>query len=493
MNRSCPVNQRKPSSARLATALLPNLPGLKLEQVKVEHGEHREDGEHEAICFTLRTTTPTAQCPICHQPANHVHSRYTRTLSDLPWGSFVVRVLLHVRRFFCAVQDCARRIFTERLPTLVVPYARRTTRLVDILRLLGLAVGGRAGSRLVKRLQMGTSFSTMLRLIRQMPEQYHPTPRVLGVDDWAMRKGQTYGSILCDLERRRVIDLLPDRSAETLAQWLQQHPGVEVVSRDQGGAYAEGASQGAPQAVQVADRWHLLKNLGDTLKEVLARDYPQIRKALLMYNMSDAAPTAPPAPTRPPAPPASPILINPERFVPNNGNDNGKSFRSKRSEQRRQRRIAKFEEVRSLRKQGLSFRAIAVRVGLDKKTVRKFVMAPAFPEYAYRRGAVHPRQLDLYKVYIMDCWQGGCHNAAQIWREMVKQGYRGGRTSVRDFAKELRLHYQHFDRQDNRSSNDRCDGNDGNHGALCSNHYPTTTAMGVMWLLICLLPTSYAG
>jgi hypothetical protein len=174
MNRSCPVNQRKPSSARLATALLPNLPGLKLEQVKVEHGEHREDGEHEAICFTLRTTTPTAQCPICHQPANHVHSRYTRTLSDLPWGSFVVRVLLHVRRFFCAVQDCARRIFTERLPTLVVPYARRTTRLVDILRLLGLAVGGRAGSRLVKRLQMGTSFSTMLRLIRQMPEQYHP-------------------------------------------------------------------------------------------------------------------------------------------------------------------------------------------------------------------------------------------------------------------------------------------------------------------------------
>jgi hypothetical protein len=181
-----PASLLRPSSRRLATALVPRLPGLRLEKLTVE--EPREangrsnsgnSGENNTIRLTLRATSSSAECPDCHQPAKRVHSRYTRVLSDLPWGSFVVRAVLHVRKFFCSVASCTRRIFTERLPALVLPYARRTARLGAILRLLGLAVGGRAGSRLAKRLQMKTSFSTMLRLIRQIPEQQHPTPRVL--------------------------------------------------------------------------------------------------------------------------------------------------------------------------------------------------------------------------------------------------------------------------------------------------------------------------
>jgi transposase len=209
--------------------------------------------------------------------------------------------------------------------------------------------------------------------------------------------------------------------------------------------------------VQVADRWHLLKNMGDTLKEVLAREYPQIRKALVKANsIASHVPQTGKA-----------LAEDPRRTAPAPSNPDGRrSSKSRRSEQRRERRIAKFEEARALRQQGLSYRAIAARVGLYKKTVRKFAMAPAFPEYAYRRGASRPCQLDPYKAYIVECWQRGCHNSAQIWREIVEQGYKGGWTSVKDFARELRLQYQHFDRQDNRDNrNGNCNDN-GNQGAL---------------------------
>jgi transposase len=190
---------------------------------------------------------------VCRKRSGRVHSRYTRTLADLPWQGIPVTVHLRIRSFFCDQKDCERVIFTERLPGVVAHYARRTERLDELFTHVSFALGGEAGARLLG--ELGES----------------RTPRIPSVDDFSFRRGHMWGTVLVDLERHRLVDVLPDRSADTFAWWLLEHPGVEEVSRDRSAEYADAVRKAAAGVIQIADRFHLIKNLGDVVLRVFQR------------------------------------------------------------------------------------------------------------------------------------------------------------------------------------------------------------------------------
>lgn len=354
--------------------------------------------EADHITLVVRVFRPVVPCPGCARPSYRIHSYYERRLADLPWNGIPVEIRLRTRRFFCDAEECGQRIFTERLPETTAAHARRTLRMKEALRWLGLALGGEAGARTAQRLGLVVSGDTLLRHLRRMSLGQKPTPvspRVLGMDDWAWRKGQRYGTILCDLERRRVVDLLPDRQASTVVEWLRDHAPPEVISRDRAGAYAEAARLGAPHAVQVADRFHLMRNLREALEHVLARYTPLPERALQQPTLAPV--------TDPPA--ASPNLT---------------LTRSQQiSHERRQRRIERYQQVVELYRRGTSLRAIASQLGLNRKTVRYWLRARQFPE---RQVAPRHSSVDRWLSYLEKRWAEGCHNRSQLWRELQAQG-----------------------------------------------------------------------
>jgi transposase len=411
----------------LTQLLFPAGADLQLEAVLAEATQ---------LTFVVGTTTAQVACPLCGEPTTRRHSRYQRTLADVPCAAFTVRLELHTRRFFCAHPACPRRIFTERVPALAAPSARRTHRLTALLQQVGLALGGEAGTRLAHLLGLLTSATTLLRLIRQVPDPPTGDPQVVGIDDFAFRKGQTYGTILVDLETGQPLDLLPDRTAESVAAWLRTHPQVIIITRDRAEVYIEGATTGAPQATQVADRWHLLKNLSETLDEILTRLYPALEQALRPEpapgTMDPEAAAAPPVPhPAEPAPPTTP--------TPPGGSSLTTAPALSRAAQlhqaRRAQKLAQYEEVQTRRASGQSLTQIARELGLSRRTVRKHGRSPVFPERQARRPAASP--LDPHKPYLRERWAAGCHNAAQLWREVRQRGYGGGYDRVYAFLRTL--------------------------------------------------------
>ncbi len=434
---------RESIEGTLASVILADPLALHLDDVVVDD---------ERVTLTVTSVQLQALCPVCGLASSRIHSSYGRTPADLALVGHRVRLLLHVRRFFCANLACQRQTFAERLPGVLKPFARRTQRLTDKLCGLGQALGGEAGSRRAADLAMPVSPDTLLRLIRQGALPSAVTPTVLGVDDFAWKKGRTYGTILVDLERHQVVDLLPDRSADSLVAWLLKHPGVKIISRDRGGIYAEGARRGAPDAEQVADRFHLLKNLREALEPLLSREHahlprvavsatgavdpllaadlalPGAESAIVPAISSNQAPLAQAAGI------SSEIGSSPAAAETASREPQTRQARSKSA--RRDHRQARYQEIIELHEQGTSLRSIAQQMGVGRHTVRRYVAAGSFPEITQRRQM--PSILDPFEPYLRQRWHAGYQNALQLYREIHNQGYSGSRPLVSRWAAQLR-------------------------------------------------------
>ncbi|MEP0924832.1 ISL3 family transposase [Leptolyngbya sp. ST-U4] len=247
--------------AEIASTLLPGQKILQLNSWEF-------DPNQTHVTVNATSIQNPVRCPVCLTTSHRVHSQYQRTLSDLAWANFQVTLHLSVRKFFCINPQCQRRIFAERIIDIAAAWARKTQRLTQQLTAIGLALAGNAGVRLTQYLSVQASRNTLLNLVRRISLAPIPTPEILGVDDFAFRKRHTYGTILVDLNKSQPIAILKDREAETLTEWLKAHPGVKMVSRDRSKTYEKGILQGAPDAIQVADRFHILQNLGESLAQV---------------------------------------------------------------------------------------------------------------------------------------------------------------------------------------------------------------------------------
>jgi transposase len=398
----------------LITALLPPTCAVRLTKVTLERA---------SVGLQLMAMAPSAACPLCAVLSSSVHSRYQRHLTDLPCGTCTVRIQLRARKFMCQNPRCERRIFTERLPELVAAYARKTRRLMTVLRAIGVALGGNAGARLAACLQLPTSPATLLRLVRAASMPQTPVLRAVGVDEWAWRRGHRYGTILVDLATHRVVDLLPDRSATGVAAWLAQHPTITVVCRDRSDLYADGIRRGAPEAVQVVDRFHLVQNLRQALEVFLGHHRPALQAAAMGTAMT-RIPADGHAPVRPMyqgrrrnPKPAPPPVERPPRHA---------------------RWVTIYEALHKLSAQGTPIATMARQLGISRPTVYAYLRrdTPPGPRRLQRRPSA--RVLTPYIPYLIRRWRESGADSRQLWREIQTLGYTHSARTVGRFITRLR-------------------------------------------------------
>ena len=386
--------------------ILPDLSDLVIEQVSITN----------EVTVTIRAASSTVPCPCCATLSKRVQSRYTRTLRDLPVSGRSARLIVHVRRFFCQESTCVRKIFAERFPSLTLPRVKFTLRLQETLRELGFALGGEAGARLGRQLSIPGCSDTLLRLVKQTKLPVASSPRVVGIDDWSWKRRLRYGTLICDLENKKPIDVLPDREVETVSAWFENHPTVEIVSRDRSSEYAAAIRKGAPQALQVADLWHIGKNLADSVSTLLARCRAEIRRGLHVQATPEQAEVEPiPKGERHPA-------------------------RSRSEEQarvaRRAQKLDRYTQIIELHDQGLPAIDIASRIGISGRTVHRWLAHGSFPEARRRRR--RPSLIDPYERYVLARWHEGNRNGLQLYRELTSRGYKGSSKAMYNYLATLR-------------------------------------------------------
>lgn len=394
-------------------SLLPDKNLLLLESCNI-------DEERAEIIVLVSSVQTSVKCPVCNETTHKIHSHYERKLADLSWANYSTLLQLRVRKFFCINTECKRRIFTERLTDIVAPWARRTMRLASRLTAVGLALGGAAGVSLSQRLGLNTSRNTLLNLVRRIPLPSSDSLKIIGVDDFCFRKGKTYGTIVVNLENNQPVTLLKDRSSETLSSWLKEHPGIKIVSRDRAKAYEKGIKEGAPDAIQVADRFHLLQNLAQTLYEVFGIYSKDLKEVEQLQNQ------------------ASVIRDEENIVVVTSPTEAPPPIKQKqKAEQRRAKRQENHQKTWELHSQGMNARAIAQRLGISRTTVFRNLRNPTFVERRGRsdkgRGLVKP-----YQDYIIKRWNEGCRETKIIFEEIKQQGYVGSYATVTRYTARLR-------------------------------------------------------
>ncbi|MGO4450460.1 ISL3 family transposase [Phyllobacterium sp. TAF24] len=369
-------------------------PGIKVQSVV-----YNDEGD-----WVVSACGPTSGiCPDCRHQSRSRHGWSYRSLQDLPIQGNEVTVRLQMSRWRCTYRQCRRQTFTDRVPSVASPYARRTTRVAEIVGLLGHSTGGRPGERLMERLGMPISDDTILRHLKRNASRVHdqPSARIVGIDDWSWRKSWRYGTIIVDLERREVMDILEDRSVVSVARWLKQHPSIEVVSRDRCGVYAQAARQGAPQASQVADRFHLMQNLRLAIEEQISLSGRATGRALL---------------------PDADIEIDHDDRVPCNQLPET-PWRNQLRRAHRQSRKDVFETVHALSKEGLSCSEIARRTGYGRRSITKWLTFETPPDR--RRGALQPTSPLYFEAFLTQCWKDGNRRGRHLFHDIKHRGYTG--------------------------------------------------------------------
>ena len=361
--------------------------GLVVEHMEVEASR---------LVIQARSTSAAADCPVCGSPSTRVHGTYQRSLADLPSHGRAVRIKVSTRRLRCALATCARRIFTERLvATAARPFARRTTRLEGIVHHLGLALGGRPGQCFAQRLLLPVSNDTLLRVVRRHVVLPAEAPRVVGIDDWAFKRGHRYGTIICDLEQRRIIDLLPDREAATVTAWLAARPSIVVIARDRGAGYIQAATEGRPDAIQVADRWHLMENASAAFLIAVQQSMQDVRAAVGSSVVDPAA----------------------------------LSCAERRQYSGWLRREEQNAAILGLMKRGVAIKEIVRLTGKSRGLVRQVVRGGRSDVFRSRLSSLEP-----FLTQLDENWESGCRNGAALWRRVKAAGFAGGARVVSEWA-----------------------------------------------------------